>query len=44
MQQNVTKGSAPSMTITVDTATNRVSGGSYDANGNDISGSKAYDS
>ena len=32
--QSVTKGSAPSMSITVDAATNRINGGYYDANGN----------
>jgi RHS repeat-associated protein len=37
LSQTVTKGSAPSMSITVDGLTNRVVGQSYDANGNMLS-------
>ena len=33
-QKNVTKGSAPTMSYTVDATTNRLQGLSYDANGN----------
>ena len=38
LSQTVTKGSAPTQSITVDSATNRVNGLSYDANGNVTSG------
>ena len=34
LSQTVTKGSAPAMSVTVDAATNRLVGSTYDANGN----------
>ncbi|MEO5924828.1 MAG: RHS repeat-associated core domain-containing protein [Bryobacteraceae bacterium] len=42
LQQNVTKGSAPSPTFSVDPATNRLTTTTYDANGNDL-GMGTYD-
>jgi RHS repeat-associated protein len=47
VQKNVAKGSAPAMSLTVNGATNRVTGWSYDANGNVTQGplgTYAYDS
>ena len=41
--KTVTKGSAPAFSATYDPATNRMMGGSYDANGNDLSGGAVYD-
>jgi RHS repeat-associated protein len=35
--KSVTKGSAPNLSVTVDPATNRIVGTSYDANGNNLS-------
>src|SRR5262245_18417709 len=37
--KTVTKGSAPSLSVIADAATNRISGYTYDANGNTLSGS-----
>jgi len=42
LQQNVTKGTAPSPTFSVDPATNRLTTTTYDANGNDL-GMGTYD-
>jgi len=39
LQKNVTAGSAPTLTQTVNAANNQINGRSYDANGNDITGS-----
>ena len=39
LQKNVTKGSAPTLTQTVNAATNHITGRSYDGNGNDVTGS-----
>ena len=39
LQKNLTSGSAPTLTQTVNAANNHINGRSYDANGNDVTGS-----
>jgi YD repeat-containing protein len=41
--QTVTKGTAPSLSVVVDPATNRVVGWPYDANGNLLASGYSYD-
>jgi len=41
-QKNVTQGSAPTMSVTVDPTTNRISGQGYDANGNGLGAYPMY--
>ncbi len=42
-QQNVTKGTAPTLSIQIDQTNNRILGGSYDANGNQTSSGAVFD-
>jgi len=43
LQKNVTSGSAPTLTQTVNAATNQINGRSYDANGNDLTSGGTFD-